>query len=195
MVHLMPINASAIATIVGIDPGTENLGMCSLSFDVQTLEVIGMNAQTFVGSKLGMNPWLVEMHSERFARIEAHKQNLIRVLQVHDPMIVVCESPFYNARRPNAGFALTEVIFALRCACIEYSSNLEFTLLDPPSVKKAVGAKGNAKKEEVLEAILKLPDSCYVGPGKITDLDEHALDSFAVAYSKLVEWRRYLHTT
>lgn len=189
MLHLMPENASDVATIVGIDPGSETLGICLMSFNVTTLEIVSTQAQTYIGSKLGMSRWILDYQSERFARIHAHKANLGRILLYKRPITVACESPFYSSRRPGAFSALTEVISALRYACFEYDPRLPFTLIDPPSAKIAVGAKGNSKKEQVQEAVLKLPDLNYIGEVPLAQLDEHSIDSIAIAYSKIQEWR------
>ena len=190
MTHLMPNNAGDTATIVGIDPGSETLGICMLDFNVVTMAVVKTTAQTFVGSKLGMmSRWIAESHSERFARIEAHKQNLKQLLWINRPLIVACESPFYNSLRPSAYGVLVEVLNALKYACYEYNPDLPFTLIDPPSAKKAVGAKGNAKKEQMREAVLVLPDLFFQGPVPLNNLDEHSIDSIAIAYSKLQQFR------
>ena len=192
MPHLMPINASDVATIVGIDPGSETLGLCRISFNVNTLQIVSTQAQTYIGTKIqtGMSRWILEYQTERFARIHAHKLNLGRILIQSRPLTVACESPFYSSRRPGAFSALTEVISALRYACFEYDPRLPFTLIDPPSAKIAVGAKGNAKKEQVQEAVLQLPDLNFIGDVSLNKLDEHSIDSIAIAYSKIQEWRQ-----
>jgi len=186
----MPHNASDVATIVGIDPGSETLGLCLMSFSVTTLEIISTQAQTFVGTKLGMSRWILDYQTERFARIHAHKLNLGRILVQYHPLTVTCESPFYSSRRPGAFSALTEVISALRYACFEYDPRLPFALIDPPSAKMAVGAKGNAKKEQVQQAVMELKDLNFVGDTPLHLLDEHSIDSIAIAYSKIQEWRK-----
>lgn len=190
MLHLTPRNASSVATIIGIDPGSETLGIARIDFDVVTLDIVRTTSKTFVGSKLeGMNWWLAQTHSERFARIEAHKQNLKNILFDCSPIIVACESPFYNSLRPSAYGVLVEVLGALHQACFEYHPDLAFTLIDPPSAKKAVGAKGNAKKEQMREAVLVLHDLKFQGPVSLGLLDEHSIDAIAIAYSKLQEFR------
>jgi Holliday junction resolvasome RuvABC endonuclease subunit len=61
--------------------------------------------------------------------------------------------------------------------------------VDPPTVKKKVGAPGNADKNAVKQALLRLPDLNYQGETPLAMLDEHSVDALAVAYGK---WRAYL---
>jgi Holliday junction resolvasome RuvABC endonuclease subunit len=58
-------------------------------------------------------------------------------------------------------------------------------MIDPPSVKKAVGATSHAKKDEVKAALARLPDLNYNGPVPLEMLDEHSIDALAVAYCRL----------
>lgn len=131
-----------------------------------------------------MSKEIAEVFGDKFARIEAHKQNIISILCDVNPVSIVCESPFYNSRRPSAFSALTEVVCAIRYACFEYSRFLGLELVDPPSAKIAAGAKGNAKKEQVQEAIFKLTNLNYKGDVGLENLDEHSIDAIAIAYWK-----------
>jgi Holliday junction resolvasome RuvABC endonuclease subunit len=62
-------------------------------------------------------------------------------------------------------------------------------LVDPPTAKKAIGAKGNAKKEDVLRAMEKIPELVENCETTLKDLDEHSLDSMAIAYYRLQKLR------
>lgn len=174
--------------IVGIDPGSENLGFATIEFDFATYEIVATKAITYVGSKLmSKNTWLTEHHGERVGRIACLKEIVIERLQELDPILVVCESPFYNPRRPGAYGVLVEVMLALKEATREYDPWRVLNMIDPPTVKKSVGAKGNAGKEDVLQAVLNLPGLNYQGNVPLSDLDEHSIDAIAVAYSKYKE--------
>lgn len=54
--------------------------------------------------------------------------------------------------------------------------------IDPSSVKNAVGAKGNAKKEVMAEQLLTL-ENILLSDRPLRELDEHSVDAVAVAYS------------
>lgn len=169
--------------IVGIDPGSETLGLSVIEIDIDTLQIVKSSACTFVGSKMfDDSSWLATSHSNRVARIAAHKQNLVYQLRKIDPICIACESPFYNPRRPNAYGVLVEVLTMIRDAVIEYDVWKTLYLIDPPTVKKSVGAAGNADKIKMLEAVINLKSlNLNCDP---SSLDEHSIDALAVAYCR-----------
>lgn len=183
-----PTTGSDTAFIVGIDPGSENLGFASIEFNLDDFSIVSTRAQTFTGSKLMVkNSWLIESRGERVARINALRLIVYKKLEALQPIQVVCESPFYNPRRPMAYGVLIEVMLALKEVTYEHDPWRELYLIDPPTVKKCVGAAGNADKVKVKEAVLALPGLNYDGYVPLQDLDEHSIDAIAVAYSKYVD--------
>lgn len=171
-------------SIIGLDPGTETLGLSILTFDAISIALQRIEAHTFIGSKL---PYYSDdvalLHGERFARLRAHQYNLLRIFQLVRPVAVVSESPFFNPRRPAAGAALVETIDCIRGALQQYDPYRVLQLVDPSSVKNAVGAKGNAGKDDVKKAILTLANTWPFAPETpFHTLSEHAIDSTAVAY-------------
>lgn len=169
-------------TILGIDPGSETIGYATIEAKIQTLEIVDVQAFTITGSKLdAFSVREAEIHSERYARISAHRIMLARILEEHDPLAVACESPFFNPRRPGAFGVLMEVLTAIQETVKEWDVFKVVHLVDPPTAKKALGAAGNAKKPEVAEAFQKL--TCLHYPGT-EGLDEHSIDALAVAYQQ-----------
>ncbi len=175
-----------VANIIGIDPGSQTLGLSVLSFDVTTLEIVSTQAQTFIGDKLPFyDPYTVTTHGERLARIYAHRTNLFNILCHYRPITLVCESPFFNPRRPNAYAALLEVMAEVRNGLRMYDPYMTLITIDPPTVKKAVGAAGNADKEGVFNALLKKQEELkFTTMNNIQTLDEHSVDAVAVAYCR-----------
>lgn len=170
-------------SIVGIDPGSETLGLGIIEFNIDTFEIVQSTAFTFTGSKMfDDDSWLASSHGNRTARIAAHKDNLVYQLTQINPVCVACESPFYNPRRPNAYGVLVEVLTMIRQAVIEYDRWKSLYLIDPPTVKKSVGAAGNADKIKMLEAISNLTNLRLVCSPSL--LDEHSIDALAVAYCR-----------
>lgn len=175
------------ATLVGIDPGSESLGCAVLTFDVRTLALTSIVAQTFKGSHLPRSLWIADHYGDRISRIRAHYDQLRLIYQMNSPVLVACESPFMNLRRPQAYGALTEVVSMIRSTVIDHDWFIPFSLIDPPTVKMAVGAKGNADKEAVLAAMKTIQEitSCI----DCSTLDEHSIDAIAVGYCALVRLR------
>lgn len=185
----LPENASGVTSIVGIDPGTEMLGIAVLVFDVSTFEILSVQADTYKGSRLPGSEWAAYIHSDRYKRIASHKANLIEILNHYRPLFVSCESPFYNQKRPSAYGALTEIICAIREAVNVYDVWKPLYLIDPPSVKKAVNAAGNAGKDAVKASILQIKELTQVCSKTIEEMDEHSIDAMAVAYAQYVTCR------
>lgn len=181
----IPQDASPVGCIVGIDPGSETLGTGALRVNVVTLEIVESAAFTYVGSKLAKDTWLGDVHGARAGRISAHEDNLVDMFHYWQPNLVASESPFYSQFRPQAFGALTETVDAIRNALWRYDCWLSLFMIDPPTVKKAVGASSHAKKDEVKEALMALPDLNYNGPIPFALLDEHSVDALAVAYARL----------
>lgn len=187
MIHI-PEQGSNTSCIVGIDPGSENLGISVLEFDLTTLQIVKTTAQTVVGSKLmKKNSWAIELHGERASRIEALQKAILDVLNKYEPVLIVCESPFFSSRMPSAFGVLMEVLVAIKQAVEQFSKWKIIHLIDPPTVKRGVGGKGNADKFKMKELVCNLPDINYFGDVPITDLDEHSIDAIAVAYTRFKE--------
>ena len=181
----MPDGSDPFASILAVDPGTDTLGLACIRFDCRTGDIVSSEAQTYKGSRMAKYSWVTEVHGDRFARIIAHRQNLSRLLNTIQPAFLASESPFFSRAQPQAYGALTEVVYALRLTIFEYDPLMEVQLIDPPSVKNAVGAKGNADKESVRTCVLSLDELKYNGQVPIDVLDEHSIDALAVAYAML----------
>lgn len=184
-----PTDKNTQACIVGIDPGSETLGVSVLFFDVVTLQITRIIPKTYTGSKLPVDPMLAMLHNDRVSRIKAHEDNLYKIYSEHNPVAIVSEAPFYNPRRPNAYGVLVEVICAIRNSIIRYSDTMCFYQVDPASVKRAIGAKGNADKDVVKHHIGLIPEITSTLTVPLQMLDEHSIDATAVAYHQFLSYR------
>lgn len=156
------------------------MGYGVIDADIANLKITHASGFTIRGSKLdSMRDWDIESYSERFARIRAHSTEFTKVLEELRPDVVICESPFYNPRRPNAFEVLVEVMTMLRNTLYTWDSWKTLNLVDPPTAKKSFGAPGNAKKEAMFEVLKANPDLQFPG---ILELDEHSIDAVAVGY-------------
>ena len=184
------------ATIVSIDPGTVCLGVGLLDFDVQTFKLVSADAFTIDANKLQSNEHTGQLYGSRQQRIDALSDYIyFEVLQKIQPFGFACESPFFNPLRPNAYVALVETLSAIRQTYRYYTDRKPMYLIDPPTVKKAIGVKqikGEKTKEAVLRAMLAHPELSAKTIKPIEEYDEHSLDALAVGYTLLNE---YLHGT
>lgn len=183
MLHI-PEGSPNNSCIIGIDPGSETMGVAKLEYDIQRKEIVRTTVNTYTASKMfQMNNWNPDYEAARFARIATHKQNLIRIFQFNNPSAIVAEDGFFNPGRPNAFAVLIEVQIAIREAVYEYNCWKTLQLIDPPSVKKAVGVSGGSKDKFMMtNGLLKLNDLNYEGYLPLVELDEHSIDAMAVSY-------------
>lgn len=183
----MPQNASSAATLIGIDPGSSKMGVCIMTVDAVTLDIISTDAFTIVGEKLmAKNSFMEMIHGARFARIDAIEERLLALFIRHKPFDVASESPFFNPSRPNAFEVLVEVIYMIRQALWRYDPWVRLYRIDPPTVKLGVGAKGNASKNPVGDAVIGMEAELnYIGKTPIRKLDDNARDAIAVAKTRL----------
>lgn len=183
---ILPSGSQSTCNILGIDPGSTNLGIAVLEIDVVSTTIISSAAWTINGDKLvSKDSWIEEIHNGRTNRILAIGNNLSKILNHYRPIAVCSESPFINSRFPLSGIALTEVLCMIRATVMKYDMWRDLILIPPSSVKNAVGAGGAAKKEVMRDKVMGLSDLNYNGHIAIHLLDEHSIDALAVAYTHL----------
>ena len=178
----IPEGSSTIATIVGIDPGSNTLGIAKIDFDIDTFEIKEISALTFHADRYYTSPWIEERDGARHARIKVLEECILNYLNRWVPYAVATESPFHNHLRPGAFGVLMEVMSGIRSAVNRFDQQMELFLVPPSNVKNAVGAPGNAKKDVIKASIQKLLGE-YLEL-EIAFYDEHSLDAIAVAYAR-----------
>lgn len=169
-----------LGTLVGIDPGSTNLGVAVLTIDLETLAIVSTYAFTVHADKSPYYEWMSEYHPDRVQRIRALEEILYQTFLRYQPLQVWSESPFYNRFRPNAYGVLVEVLECIRRAVFQYHPTLPLMTIDPPSVKKALGASSKAKKDAVALALSEMTALKLTVP--LAQLDEHAVDAIGVVY-------------
>lgn len=179
--------------ICGIDPGSDTLGLSLVQVDLLSGEVDLLESSTYTGSSmLKQYPLLVEIHGARTARLWAHQDNLERQFKIHRPHAVYSESPFLG-RFPQAFAALTECITAIRRATFLYDPLMQLNLVDPPTVKLAVGVKAKGTdKNDVKKGLQKVEWLNNPNGINIESLDEHSVDSICVALTRAKALREHI---
>lgn len=178
----MPADTDTTISIIGIDPGSETMGVGIITLDVFSHVIESCEAYTFTGSKLPGSEWTSAISPARVQRIEAHEDNLLRIFRRVKPLVIGSEAPFINKRFPQAGLVLTEVISAIRSAVKKYDKWRRMYMVEPSRAKNSVGAPGGADKDTVKQAMLQIPELVNTAITPIIDLDEHSVDGLAVCY-------------
>ena len=178
------------ATIIGIDPGSTNLGLGLITFDLCTGIIQSTDAYTIRADRSDYYKSVLDYHSDKTRRLLVIEEMLLEAFNQYQPLLVASESPFYNRFRPNAYGVLVETICSIRNALMKYNDRLSLISVYPPSVKKAVGTTKLVGKDPVRDSITLLTELHIQTPLK--ELDEHAVDAIAVAYSA---YKQYLGGT
>lgn len=185
---LLQPQGSSRYRILGIDPGTDTLGASVLEVDLVTREVVLLESSTFDGTQLARYfTNVATWHGDRAARLMAHEANLYGYMVFMQPHSVIAESPFLR-KFPQAFAALTECMSHIRRAVIRYDPFMPLLQIDPPTVKLAmgVGKKGSTKDDVKRGLIAEIIAGRILNPNNIDIelLDEHSVDSIAVAYTR-----------
>ena len=172
--------------ILGIDPGTNTLGVAIIDLDLVNKETSLIMATTIHGGKNSKNfPSISDVHGDRRAKLFAHQKSIRYILEQYRPNSIISESP-YMGKFANAFEALVECLMAIRDEVYNYDHSITLETVDPPTAKKAVGAPGRGgDKSAVRDAVLKLQELKNKTGSSLGVLDEHTIDAIAVAYYKL----------
>lgn len=184
MALLLPNNGATYARIVGIDPGSSHMGYAVIDFDILSKAIISTNSFTIHADKAQLTDTHAELFGSRLGRIGALRDALLTYFLNDRPNFVICETPFIAMRQPAAYGSLTETVCAVRDALSMYDPYQRLYGVDPPTAKKTVGAAGNAKKDQMQQAIGKLLTELNYNSawsGDFWRLDEHSVDAIAIA--------------
>lgn len=177
--------SSSTIRILGMDPGTVNMGFSYIDYDLASNQIIRSDLWSIKTEKLIRNDDdSAFIYGERFIRIQKLKDYILDDLTIYTPNFVFCETPFFNILRPSAFQPLAEVLFAIKTACYEYNPLLEWKGVEPKLVKASIGATGKADKDKVKDC-MKILQPSFNCLSLIEHSDEHAIDALAVAYTGL----------
>jgi Holliday junction resolvasome RuvABC endonuclease subunit len=183
--------------ITGLDPGTDTLGVSTLDLDLATKAISIVDSQTLLGSRLSRgNQRVTDLYGGRFTRLQALEGALGEYFYEMQPHEIISESPYFNKRQPSAYGALVEAMGMIKRAVYMYCSSITLLTVDPASNKANLKVSGKSgDKSLVLNAVRGLVDS-----GQLLNpyglmiglLDEHSIDSLAIAYYRACHIRSQL---
>jgi Holliday junction resolvasome RuvABC endonuclease subunit len=169
--------------ILSIDPGTVNLGSCFAVGDFGKKTFTVNYAKTFSIERLidHTNVYKTETYSTNISMAHSVYALMRDLLKHFEPDWVICESPYLNSMFPVSYAKLTICAQAIQEAVKDHHFSLPFFFIDPSSVKKGVGVKGNdGNKASMYTAVTNTPD--IIKGINISHLDEHSIDAIAVGY-------------
>jgi crossover junction endodeoxyribonuclease RuvC len=147
--------------ILGIDPGTNQMGYGLIEGDGAGIRVLAVGALNLTG---------FESHQVKLREIYLQLQEIIETWL---PGVLAIEAPFFG-KNVQSMLKLGRAQGVAIAAGI--TMGLEIVEYSPKKVKQSVTGNGNAAKEQVAAMLVHLLGS----PGKVASLD--ASDALAVAY-------------
>lgn len=179
-------------TIVGIDPGISHLGMSAISVTPDLSKIDAIYFQTNDGDKADLEYITTTTIEERFTKILHHKRVLKRWFDRHNPSFVIYEKPFIHGNRPTAFGALVESIMCIKQACYEFNPFIDIYEYTPLNIKKSVHAQNYQGKNFMTDALINIPEIKPFIENYLGFIDEHSIDSIAIAYTHLINLREGL---
>lgn len=172
-------------TIMGIDPGSRNLGIAIFYINSYTLDI-----EEIIPIPISLNKYFIYSSNKSSLTNRLHylRQEFKEILEAYNPVAISIESGFINPRMPGAVIPLASAITIMSSVIMQYDMDISIIDYPPSIIKKAVGANPLGNKSPVFNALSKNKEI-----SNIVNLDlltEHCVDSIAIAYTMLLEIRR-----
>lgn len=167
--------------VLSIDPGM-NMGitMSVLDYNALVQQILFCGSFKIENEKRGYEETNIGLASNALVNTVTIRNLIATMLKEYQPDVVICEAAFLG-RFPQAFASLSLCLNAIETAVYEYDYDVGFYTFDPPTVKMAMGVKGNSKdKDEMHHALLS---NAYIKTEQdLTLLDEHAVDSACIGH-------------
>lgn len=168
--------------VLAIDPGSNHTGFSIIDTDVITGEMHVLSSATYHRKDLvKIEPWLLDVYSEREVAVRAYGRVLHDLLRIWQPNLFIAEAA-YMGRFAAAFKALTELLTTFRYTLMEWDSTVPFDTIEPSAVKLTMGVNGGSKnKGDMTKALIGTDfNISYHSSIDFQSLDEHAIDSICI---------------
>lgn len=172
--------------VLGIDNGTNTVGIVILEHDIRTGISLVTRAETFKADRTSgyLYPDMNFYEDTLVARLKTIQRYMRTVLEDEDPDSVAIETPFARRAFVTSYKALSMSLDYIQTAVYDYRPGLEFVGISPYTAKAAVIPKGSnfkTEKDYIRDCILADPTIVAVDGINLRTLDEHSIDAIAVA--------------
>lgn len=171
-----------VCRILGIDNGSEHLGVAVGDYDLRTKLLTVIHTDTLVVSKSAYlkYPCLSE-RSKLAARARRVGDYIFDQCEEFDPDLVGCESPFSHLHVQSFA-VLSQCINAVDNAVYRHRPQLRFEKIPPGSAKSATcyPNKYSSQKEDIRNYILKAEWINHKDSVDLKLCDEHQIDGVSV---------------
>lgn len=168
--------------VIGFDPG-KNLGFSCIEVDVN-FNIKNIETRIYYLDSMIYSPYSM------FNKLEYLCQIIHSLLIEKDPVLVGMEQVFKH-RFANAVIQLSQYTGAIEYTVRSFNPYLMFRTYPPKTVKKMIGATGEADKHKMLSTISKIND---IRPFIRDNITEHEVDAIAIAYITLMNFKKMPET-
>lgn len=173
--------------IIGIDPGSNYLGIGIIEFNLYDHQVTNILAYTVDVNQL--TPASSTKHKDDKYKDLANY--IYSLWSNYQPVAIGLETPYIQEGRPLAARPLYILNYLLLNSVRLMLGNTPILYLAPKQLKSIIGAKELVGKEPVKDAILRIEEiTNHLSSYEINNLDNNAIDGLAAAYATLAEYRR-----
>lgn len=179
----LPAPRDDVIRILGIDPGTDTLGVGIIDVNIETFEPTVVFGHTFKASKMiDKTSTIAECLGNRALRLAMHAESLSECFICTAPTLIAAETPFLKFGRVSAYEALVECYAMMQKAVWDYSPSFYLHRVDPVSAKNYVGVSHKGTdKNDVRRGVLEHFKGKVADGVPIETFDEHTIDAIAVA--------------
>ncbi len=163
--------------IIGIDPGTNFVGVSVLEIDSNTFTINKIITHVLDISNIQNTN---SLNNNIVYRLGILTNNIRQIVELYSPKTIGIESPFINMLRPISVVPLSQSVQAIEYGIYLYDKNILIGKYPPSTIKKTVGAKGGSDKIEILDAMLKLTE--VSSKINLLNLTDHEVDATAIGY-------------
>ena len=177
-------------TIMGIDPGSTELGLSFLEVDMD-YNLISVETHTLKTNDIVTNTYVKLINHGDLsvsARIGMLTKAILELVEGREIYLFVLEEPHLNSQRPKSYIVLARQKYNIQNAIFNFDKVIEQESYSVQEIKKSVGAAGKIGKEEVVDAMKEIPEIMAL----IEDIDtlsDHEVDAIAAAYTGILARR------
>lgn len=166
---------------LALDPGSRTLGLAVLEYDFETGKLHVLFTRCLdVDEGLKSLRYMEDLIGTRLTRLKIIADFLKNQIEEWEPSTIIMETP-YMGSHAQAFKILVEVMRTIEQCVLAYSNGIPLEKIDPSTVKKTIGVKGNCGDKDLMLIAVKAIDYLVVEDG--IDLDtitEHEVDGIAV---------------
>lgn len=179
-----------VFTVVGIDPGTHDLGFCRLSLDMVTRDVVKVYSRNITPrdeyDKLYYHTYGTYQSLSMEERIAMINVTLKKELLAVKPDYMLTESAFFRKKTPMTYKSLVPQLARIDGLISELYGRVPIIRIAPTESKRIMKCEDTSK--ESMKKALRVSGIMKYSDVDIDRLTEHEIDSIGIAYCGVLSY-------